>query len=99
VNRIWAYYANGGLRNVGAYLARLDIGAFNAKAPPRKSPVFWDTELADMLDDLGWCAPKCLKKLERSTSLIWDLTTCPVHDVRTRRGTGCAHSGSPVTPR
>jgi hypothetical protein len=62
-NRIYGYYANGGLCHVAAYLAQLDISDFNPKAPPPKTEAFWDivnanrspedADLADILDDLG----------------------------------------------
>jgi hypothetical protein len=62
-NGIWNWYDNGGDSHVAAYLARLDLSGFNAKAPPPKTPAFWDivtasrssedAELADALDLLG----------------------------------------------
>jgi hypothetical protein len=62
-NQLWTYYANGGVRHVATFLAQLDIGGFNAKAPPPKTEAFWDivdasrapedAELADVLDELG----------------------------------------------
>jgi hypothetical protein len=61
--RLWAWYVNGGIQHVAAYLTQLDISAFNAKAPPPKTEAFWDVanasrasedaELADVLDQLG----------------------------------------------
>jgi len=50
---------DGGDRHVAAYLAELDISAFDPKAPPPKTAAFWeivtpeDAELADVLDKLG----------------------------------------------
>jgi hypothetical protein len=48
---------------VAAYLGELDISAFDPKAPPPKTPAFWDivdanrapedAELADVLDEMG----------------------------------------------
>ena len=48
---------------MAAYLAELDISTFDPKAPPPKTPAFWDivdanrapedAELADILDKLG----------------------------------------------
>jgi hypothetical protein len=62
-NNLWGWYAQGGDRHVAAYLAQLDISSFDAKAPPPKTPAFWeivdasrapeDAELADVLDQLG----------------------------------------------
>jgi Family of unknown function (DUF5906) len=62
-NRIYAWYDAGGNEAVAHYLARLDISAFNPKAPPPKTQAFWeivdasrspeDAEFADALDVLG----------------------------------------------
>jgi len=62
--KLWQWYAGGGNRHVAAYLAGLDISAFDAKAPPPKTEAFWaivdanrapeDGELADAMDTLGW---------------------------------------------
>jgi hypothetical protein len=61
--RLWTWYARGGNQHVAAYLDKLDISEFNPKAPPPKTPAFWDivfagrspedAELADALDKLG----------------------------------------------
>jgi hypothetical protein len=61
--KIWGWYDSGGDRHVAAYLATLDISSFDAKAPPPKTPAFWDivdsnrpteeSELADVLDQMG----------------------------------------------
>src|SRR5262249_55926567 len=58
----WGWYAAGGIGHVAAYLAKLDLSTFDPKAPPPKTPAFWDivdanrapedAELADALDDL-----------------------------------------------
>jgi hypothetical protein len=60
---LYGWYAAGGTRHVAAYLATLDLSDFNPKAPPPKTPAFWeivdasrtpeDAELADTLDRLG----------------------------------------------
>jgi hypothetical protein len=57
---LWNWYDTGGDRDVAAYLAELDLTKFNPKAPPPKTPAFWDivnsnqapedAELADALD-------------------------------------------------
>lgn len=62
-NKLWAWYATGGVHNVAAYLAKLDLSDFDPKAPPPKTQAFWDivdanrapedAELADVLDKLG----------------------------------------------
>jgi hypothetical protein len=61
-DRLWGWYAAGGIGHVAAYLATLSLAAFNVKAPPPKTPAFWaivdanrtseDAELADVLDAL-----------------------------------------------
>jgi hypothetical protein len=60
---LWRWYDDGGAGHVAAYLDKLDLSTFNAKAPPPKTPAFWavvdashpveDAELADCLDALG----------------------------------------------
>jgi RepB DNA-primase from phage plasmid/Family of unknown function (DUF5906) len=60
---LWGFYDRGGNRHVAAYLAELDISSFDPKAPPPKTPAFWDivdanrapedAELADVLDKMG----------------------------------------------
>jgi hypothetical protein len=62
-NSLWSWYASGGISHVAAYLAHLDLSAFDAKTPPPKTPAFWDivdsnrapedAELADVLDAMG----------------------------------------------
>lgn len=62
-SELWGWYQSGGLGHVAAYLRTLDLSDFNPKAPPRKTPAFWDivnanatpedAELADALDQLG----------------------------------------------
>lgn len=59
----WAWYGDGGLDHVAAYLASLDLSGFDPKAPPPKTAAFWDivdagrapedSELADIFDQLG----------------------------------------------
>jgi hypothetical protein len=61
--KLWGFYENGGYEHVTAYLDALDLSSFNPKAPPLKTPAFWDivnansapedSELADLLDGLG----------------------------------------------
>ena len=64
---LWGWYESGGVGHVAAYLASLDLSAFDPKAPPPKTPAFWDivdasrspedAELADALDGLGKSDP------------------------------------------
>jgi hypothetical protein len=61
--KMWKWYDAGGGGHVAAYLDRLDIASFNAKAPPRQTEVFWQivqinlppegSELADAIDAIG----------------------------------------------
>jgi Family of unknown function (DUF5906) len=61
-NDLWGWYEREGYGHVAAYLASLDISAFDPKAPPRKTSAFWDivdasrvpedAELADVLEEL-----------------------------------------------
>ncbi|MCD1591233.1 MAG: bifunctional DNA primase/polymerase [Qipengyuania citrea] len=63
-SKLYTWYERGGLGHVAAYLRSLDLSSFNPKAPPPKTPAFWDivsanatpedAELADALDVLGW---------------------------------------------
>jgi hypothetical protein len=43
--RLWGWYDHGGRAHVAAFLTELDISHFKAKAPPPKTPAFW--EIAD----------------------------------------------------
>ena len=62
-NDLWAWYETGGHGHVAAYLIGLDISGFDPKAPPPKTPAFWDivdanrapedAELADVLDRMA----------------------------------------------
>jgi hypothetical protein len=61
-NALWGFYADGGFAHITAYLSELDLSGFDAKAPPPKTPAFWqivsvgaapeDAELMDLLDKL-----------------------------------------------
>lgn len=61
--RFWSWYLEGGIWHVVAHLQALDLANFDPKAPPPKTPAFWqfvdanrspeDAELADALEDLG----------------------------------------------
>jgi hypothetical protein len=62
-NTLWRYYTDGGFGHVAAYLTEFDLSSFDPKAPPPKTPTFWeivnvnvppeDAELADVIDSLG----------------------------------------------
>jgi hypothetical protein len=61
-NTLWSFYADGGFAHVTAYLNEFDLAGFDPKAPPPKTPAFWqivnantapeDAELMDVLDKL-----------------------------------------------
>ena len=66
------------MENVAAYLSGLDISNFDSKAPPPKTPAFWaivdanqapeESELADVLDKLGWPDATTINELALETS-------------------------------
>jgi len=72
-NRLWGWYASGGIEHVAAYLATLDLSGFDPKAPPPKTLAFWeivdasrapeDAELADAIDLLGASAALTLAQI------------------------------------
>jgi hypothetical protein len=61
---IYRWYREGGLADVAAYLAELDLTRFDSKAPPPKTAAFYaivdanrtqeDADLADVLDACKW---------------------------------------------
>jgi hypothetical protein len=61
---LYAWYAAGGIAHVVEYLRQFDLSSFDPKAPPPKTPAFWDivsanqapeeAELSDALEALGW---------------------------------------------
>lgn len=62
-NTLYRWYAEGGTEHVVALLRSFDLSSFDAKAPPLKTPAFWDivssnqapedADLADALDHLS----------------------------------------------
>jgi hypothetical protein len=71
---LYAYYENGGMRDVTAFLTQRDISKFDAKAPPPKTAAFWaitdanrapeEPELADVLDQLSNPAAVTLGRIQ-----------------------------------
>jgi Family of unknown function (DUF5906) len=68
-----AWFDAGGAQHVAAYLADLDLTNFSSKAPPPKTPAFWeivgagrapeDAEFGDVLDLLGRPDTVTIKRL------------------------------------
>ena len=75
---LWAWYGNGGDADIAAFLHERDLSKFDAKAPPVKTPAFWeivdagavpeDAELADALDALGNPAATTLERVRHMGS-------------------------------
>jgi hypothetical protein len=90
--KLWGFYDDGGDRHVAAYLATLDISGFDPKAPPPKTPAFWDivdanrapedAELADALDAMG--APEATT-IARITSYANGELSIWIQDRKNRR--------------
>jgi Bifunctional DNA primase/polymerase, N-terminal/Family of unknown function (DUF5906)/Primase C terminal 2 (PriCT-2) len=99
-NKIWHWYNNGGGdQDVAAYLATKDLSSktgsdFNPKKPPKKTEAFWSivnsnvapeqSELADVLDDLGNPNAVTLKQVEDKAGNFSDLKPW-LEDRRNRR--------------
>ena len=88
--KLWGWYGSGGIEHVAAYLAKLDISSFDAKAPPPKTPAFWaivdanrapeEGELEDILDQLG--KKPNSDKIERPDAVtLDDITNHAGHDL------------------
>jgi Family of unknown function (DUF5906) len=45
--RLWGWYASGGIENVVAYLTGLDLSAFDPAAPPPKTDAFYEVVMAN----------------------------------------------------
>jgi hypothetical protein len=91
-NGLWGWYGQGGDRHVAAYLATLDLKAFDPKAPPPKTPAFWDivdanqapedAELADVLDKMG--SPDATTLIRITASAMGELSSW-LQDRKNRR--------------
>src|SRR5262245_59225976 len=81
---LWTWYENGGYEAVAHYLQHYNLSDFNAKAPPPKTPAFWeivdasrapeDAELADVLDCLGNPDVVMLQRIQTQAQgdfLVW----------------------------
>jgi hypothetical protein len=80
---LWGWYYNkGGLANVAAYLAALDLSDFDPKAPPPKTAAWWaivdanrapeEAELADVLDHLKNPDAVTLEQIKDATNFHGD---------------------------
>lgn len=52
-DRLWEFYASGGLRDIASYLHELDLSDFDPKAPPPKTPAFWEIVAAGQNPEVG----------------------------------------------
>jgi hypothetical protein len=103
-NGLWGWYGKGGINDVVAYPATLDISEFDPKAPPPKTAAFWqivdanrapeDAELSDALDLMGAGRTRPLSKRLHSRpeveTAIW------LRDRKNRRiiPTGSTHAAT-----
>ena len=102
-NNLWGWYEDGGIRHVAAYLAELDLSAFDPKAPPPKTAAFWaivdanrapeDAELADVLD--GWATPTPRRSPRSRDEAIGDFCRW----IKTAGTAGRSRTGSKVRLR
>lgn len=95
-NKLYGWYAAGGIGHVVAHLASLDLSAFDPKAPPPKTPAFWaivqageapeSGELRDVIDELGKPAALTVADLVRAATdlKLFDLAG-ELKDRKTRR--------------
>jgi len=78
-NELWGWFCAGGFGHVAAYLTEFDLSNFDPKAPPPKTPTFWeivnvnvqpeDAELADVIDTLGKRDPNDADKIIRPDAI------------------------------
>ena len=77
--QVWRWYRKeSGFEHVAAYLANLDLSAFDPKEPPPKTEAFWtianahrapeDAELADVLEHLGQPDAVTMTRLQTSAT-------------------------------
>lgn len=93
--RLWGWYANGGTRNVAAYLASFDLNDFDSKAPPPKTEAFWhivnaarsaeEADLADVLDSLNSPAAVTLDRIIQAAKRLHPSLAQWLTDRRSRR--------------
>lgn len=95
-SKLYAWFGDGGIGHVCAYLAALDLSDFDAKAPPPKTSAFWSIvsagespesgELRDVLDVLGMPTAITLQTLvdRAETDRMHDLAS-DLKDRKSRR--------------
>jgi hypothetical protein len=81
-SELWGWYEAGGIGHVVSYLQSLPLDDFNAKAPPPKTPAFWeivssnqapeDAELSDALEDLNLGNKKWAVTIEMVANAAFD---------------------------
>ncbi|MGY4597724.1 hypothetical protein ACVWXL_005470 [Bradyrhizobium sp. GM22.5] len=82
--RLWGWYAEqDGIRKVAAFLTTYDLSAFNPKAPPPRTPAFYEivatgiapeeVELTDLIERMGSPDALTLGQLSDKASLECDL--------------------------
>jgi hypothetical protein len=77
--KLWEWYADGGINHVVAYLASVDLSQFDPKAPPPKTPAWYeivdanrspeDAELDDILEALGRPAAVTMASIAAKASI------------------------------
>ena len=90
--KLWGWYEKGGSSHVTAYLAELDLSDFSPKAPPPKTPAFWDivdasrapedAELADVIDKLK--SPAAVTRMQIANAAQGDFADW-IRDRKNRR--------------
>lgn len=98
----YAWYSQGGLQHVAAYLRDFDISGFLPKAPPPKTTAFWeiveansppeDSDISDVLTELERPAALTLEQLKGPATAglrLW------LNDIKNRRkvGSRLMHAG------
>jgi hypothetical protein len=78
-NELYAWYRNGGVGHVAAYLQSVDLSGFDAKAPPVKTAAFWDIVDANRAPEDAELAD-ALEALNRPAVTLTDIVTFAVTD-------------------
>lgn len=80
---LWSWYNEGGMAKVAAFLRSYDLRAFNPKAPPKRTPAFFEivasgvapeeVELSDLIERMGNPAAVTLTQLSQRANRETDL--------------------------